>query len=46
MYYDLNVPWTSRDADLQRKISFLADCRYIHHNTDGLGLNLISKSRI
>ncbi|KAE9989895.1 hypothetical protein EG327_002127 [Venturia inaequalis] len=25
MYYDLNVPWTSREADLQRKISFLAD---------------------
>lgn len=29
MYYDLNVPWTSRDADLQRKISFLADCTYL-----------------
>ncbi|QDS68177.1 hypothetical protein FKW77_010470 [Venturia effusa] len=28
MYYDLNVPWTSRDADLQRKISFLGDLGY------------------
>jgi hypothetical protein len=27
MYYDLNVPWTpmTKDADLQRKIAFLAE---------------------
>jgi len=40
MYYDLNVPWTSRDADLQSKISFLADLGY---NVLGLNCSLSGK---
>lgn len=30
MYYDLNVPWTptTKDADLQQKIAFLAECGF------------------
>lgn len=25
MFYDLNVPWSAKDAEMSRTVSFLAD---------------------
>jgi hypothetical protein len=28
MYYDLNVPWTTNTAEIQNRLSFLAECAF------------------